>query len=314
MADFLTHIILCDEVLNRIESRRILEGVMKKRSLYRLGAQGPDPLFFYNCFPGGGKGLFQGLGGILHRKKTGAFLMHGFKILQNVSYDDDWMDLAIYLTGFICHFTLDRMIHPYVNWAAKQWIWGIDGTPREATHQQVEMALDVLYWKELKGTHAYKVKTSKLINIGKIWPFGVEIFLKQAFSELYGIEIGQKELNKILTDFYKGHNLLYDPKGWKKAIINWLDSFTGGGIKPPKPPYPVTYDNGIDWANRKKRTWTNPFVEGEIHNESVDELLTDIADTAAIHINTLFQRILKSEPIDDLFPDLSYCTGILCEY
>lgn len=56
MADFLTHIILAEAVLKRIESRRIFEGVSKKRSLYHLGAQGPDPLFFYKCFPYSGKG------------------------------------------------------------------------------------------------------------------------------------------------------------------------------------------------------------------------------------------------------------------
>ncbi len=314
MADFLTHILLADAVLDRLESRRILESVTKKRSLYHLGAQGPDPLFFYNCFPGSGKGLLKGLGEVMHRQKTGAFLQYGFRRLQNVSYDKNWMDLAIYLCGFICHFTLDRMLHPYVYWATDQWIWGMDGTPRKVTHQQVEMALDVILWKELKRTPAYKVKTRKLVDIGSHWPSGVASFLVEAFVELYGIEADQKELNKILSGFYRGHDLLFDPKGWKKALINWLDSFTGGGIKPPKFPYPTACDATIDWANRKKRTWVNPFIEGETHTSSVDELLDVVADTAAIHINTLFSRIFRNEAIEDLFPDLSYLTGIACTY
>lgn len=314
MADFLTHIILADEVLKRIESRRIFEGVSKKRSLYHIGAQGPDLLFFYDCFPSSGKGALKELGSIMHRKKTGAFLLKGFEKLQNVSYDKSWTNLAVYLCGFICHFTLDRMLHPYVYWSTDQWIWGVDGTPRMVTHQQLEMALDITLWKEIKNKPAYKEKTRKLVEIGKAWPIGVESFLTEAFSEIYGIEVSQKELNKILKDFYRGHDLLYDPKGWKKALINWLDSFTGGGIKPPKIPYPVRNDDTIDWANRKKRTWTNPFIEGELHETSVDEILEDAADTAAIHINTLFSKIFNNESIDDLFPDLSYITGVPCEY
>gem|GEM_PF-3920131 len=51
MADFLTHILMADDVLERVESRRILEGIRKHRTLYRLGAQGPDPLFFITVFP-----------------------------------------------------------------------------------------------------------------------------------------------------------------------------------------------------------------------------------------------------------------------
>jgi hypothetical protein len=250
----------------------------------------------------------------MHRKKTGAFLLNGYNRLQNVSYDSNWTDLAIYLSGFICHFTLDRMIHPYVYWACNHWIWGIDGTPREVTHQQVEISLDALYWREIRGIPAYKVSTRKLIDIGSHWPKGVASFLNEAFNELYGIECDEKELNKILGGLYRGCGLLYDPKGWKKVLANWLEEFTGGGIKPPKYPYPVAYDSSIDWANRKKRTWFNPFVEGETHETSMDELLSEAADTAAIHLNTLFTRIFKNENIDDLFPDLSYDTGIACVY
>lgn len=314
MADFLTHIVLADEVLKRIESRRIFEGVNKKRSLYHLGAQGPDPLFFYNCFPGPGKGALKELGEVMHRKKTGAFLLKGFEKLQDVSYNKSWMDVAIYMCGFICHFTLDRMLHPYVYWATDKWIWGVDGTPRTVTHQQVEIALDVIYWEKIKGRRAFKEKTSKLVNIGKHWPESVSSFLIEAYKDIYGIETSEEELNKILKDFYMGHDLLYDPKGWKKVLINWLDSFTGGGVKPPKYPYPVEPDITIDWVNSKKRTWANPFVEGEASEAPVDGILEDAADTAAIHINTVFKRIFQKESIDDLFPDLSYTTGIACEY
>ncbi|HHW23113.1 MAG TPA: zinc dependent phospholipase C family protein [Clostridiaceae bacterium] len=313
MADFLTHIILADEVVKRIESRRIYEGVNKKRSLYHLGAQGPDPLFFYDCFPGRGKGALKELGDVMHEERTGAFLLKGFGKLQDVSYDKRWMNIAIYMCGFICHFTLDRLLHPYVFWAADQWIWGVDGTPVTVTHMQVETALDVIYWREKKGRHAYKEKTSRLVYIGKHWPEGVSDFLIEAFRDIYGMEVSEKELNKILRDFYRGHDLLYDPKGWKKALVHWLENLTGGGIKPPKYPYPVEPDDTVDWTNKKKRTWVNPFVKGDTWESSVAEILEEAADTAANHINTVFRRIFSNEGIDDLFPNLSYTTGIQCE-
>ncbi|HBR01961.1 MAG TPA: hypothetical protein DD738_05065 [Ruminiclostridium sp.] len=311
MADFLTHILLADSVLKQIESRRILEGAAKKRSLYHLGAQGPDIFFYYNCFPGSGRGPFRELGDTMHREKTGAFLKRGFQRLQSISYDKNWTDLAIYLSGFICHFTLDRFFHPYVHWAADQWIWGMDGTPRHVTHEQVEMALDIIFWTEAKKIPAYKTRTRKLADIGPAWPEGIASFLQETFSELYGIEAGESEMNKVLIDFYRGNDLLFDPKGWKKGLVNWLEGFTGGGIKPPKHPRLVNADPAIDWANRKKRTWANPFVDGETSNLTADELFLAASDAAASHINTLFSRIQKSEDIEDLFPDISYITGTL---
>jgi hypothetical protein len=203
------------------------------------------------------------------------------------------------------------MLHPYVYWATEHWIWSVDGTPRKVTHEQVEAALDVIFSKEVNGISACKVRTKKLIDIGSAWPEGVASFLTDAISVLYGIEADDGEMNKILKDFYRGNDLLFDPKGWKKTLVNWLESFTGGGIKPPKKPYPVECDFSIDWANRKKRTWANPFVQGETSNLSIDAIIDGAKDAAAGHINALFSRIYKSEPIDDLFPDFSYITGTL---
>ena len=55
MADFLTHIILAEAVLKRIESRRIFEGVSKS-ALFIIWVHRAGSLFFYKCFPYSGKG------------------------------------------------------------------------------------------------------------------------------------------------------------------------------------------------------------------------------------------------------------------
>jgi hypothetical protein len=310
MADFLTHILLSDDVMDRIESRRIFEGIARFRPLYRLGAQGPDPLFFYN-FLRRGKGVLGGLGGRMHNSSTGAFLRFGFERLRNVSWDDSWLELAAYLAGFICHFTLDRMIHPYVYWATDSWIWSVDGIPVKTTHLQVEMSLDIILWREKRGTPACKVKTRKFIDIGGSWPKSTADFLIEAFRSIYGVQAYKEDINKALADFYRGHDFLYDPRGWKKRLIQWLDSFTGGGLKPPRAPYPEEEDKMVDWANKKRRTWKNPFT-GEEHRDSVEDILNRASLEAANQINEIFSRILRHEPIEDLFSDISYITGQPC--
>ncbi|NLM76120.1 MAG: zinc dependent phospholipase C family protein [Clostridiaceae bacterium] len=312
MADFLTHILFADAVLQRIESRRIMEGVKKKRSLYYLGAQGPDPFFFYDVFRK--KGPLKGLGRIMHRQYTGKFLQQGFSNLQNVSYDESWLELTVYLCGFLCHFTLDRLIHPYIYWAVNEWIWNVDGTFSKAEHGEIEMALDVMYWREYRGVAAYKQNMRRLIDIGKKWPRSVAGFLLDAVKNIYCIEVDIKELNKVLTSFYRGCDLLYDPARWKTKVIDFLDTLTGGGIKPPKRPYSSDYNRSIDWANRKKRTWKDPFVENSVLNSSVDEIIKEAEDIASLHINMIFSKIYNSESIENLFPDLSYITGQLCTY
>jgi len=43
----------------------------------------------------------------------------------------------------------------------------------------------------------------------------------------------------------------------------------------------------------------------------VEDILKKASFEAANQINTAFSRILKREPIADLFPDISYDTGLL---
>ncbi|NMA67156.1 MAG: zinc dependent phospholipase C family protein [Clostridiaceae bacterium] len=312
MADFLTHILLADSVIQRIEKRRIMEGVISKRSLYYLGAQGPDPFFFYDIF--NKKGPLKGLGRIMHRQSTGKFLLNGFSALQNVSYDENWLGLAVYLCGFICHFTLDRLLHPYIYWATSEWIWTVDGFFEKSEHSEIEMALDVMLWYEKKGRRACKQNIRKMIDIGAKWPQSIAALLMDSIENIYGIEVSIKELNKVLASYYRGNDLLYDPVGWKTAIINFFEALTGGGIKPPKKPYPAEYNKNIDWANRKKRTWKDPFLKGAALNSSVDEIIIEAENIASSHINEIFSRIYRNESIENLFPDLSYITGQLCTY
>ena len=312
MAEFFTHILFADSVLQRIESRRIMEGVKKKRSLYYLGAQGPDPFYFFDFFHR--KGPLKGLGRVMHRQFTGKFLYQGFSALKNVSYDEGWLDLAVYLCGFVCHFTLDRFIHPYVYWAVSQWIWNVDGTFGKTDHSGLEMALDVILWKEKKGTYACRQNMRRLIYTGKKWPQSVAAFLLDTINNIYGAETGIKELNKVLTSFHRGCDLLYDPSGWKTKLVSFLENLTGGGIKPPKKPWPPDCNPDIDWANRKKRTWKDPFTENLVFTSSVDEIIMEAEDVASMHINTIFSRIYNNEDIEDLFPDMSYITGKLCAY
>ncbi len=312
MADFLTHVLHSDAVLDRIESRRIVEGILKKKPLYRLGAQGPDTLFYDHCFPGKGKGYLKDLGETMHRHHTAAFLKAGFERLQILSWEEGWSDLAVYMSGFICHFTLDSLIHPYVYWACNHWIWTKSGTPAHTTHQRVELMLDALYWKEGRGVPASRVRQRKLIDIGKHWPDTVADFLKTSFLEVYGVETTSRELDRLLADCYRGCDLLYDPVNWKKSLIGWLDSLTAGAVRPAKVPCPSTVDDTIDWANRKKRSWFHPFSEMDDRTASADDILEEAACKASNHINILFSRLYRHEPIDDLFSNISYDTGLDC--
>lgn len=313
MGDFLTHVLHAERVRERIESRRLLEGISSRPALYRLGAQGPDVLFFHRTFPDNGKNSLQPLGHRMHEMRTGRFLSEGFARLAAHSWGDEWLDLAVYLAGFVCHHCLDRVLHPYVNHADAKWLWSVDGRMVTVTHMEVELALDVLLWERRGSGPAYRTSCAQLADVGKAWPPGVLAFWLEGLADVYGVKVDERTMNEALAHFRRGNRLLYDPKGWKKKLVIWLDNLSGGGIQPPKVPYPVAVSKDLDWLNRKHRTWFNPEKPEEKRDETVDELLGRAADEAAAVINAAYAALMNGREFRHLFPEIRYDNGMPCD-
>lgn len=96
-------------------------------SLYETGLHGPDVLYFYRPIV---KNRVLRIGHAQHAKPAADFLEPA---LSTVTPQDE-AGLA-YLSGFICHFTLDHLCHPY-----------IEGQIRKTgrSHAEMEVAFDRL--------------------------------------------------------------------------------------------------------------------------------------------------------------------------
>ena len=78
------------------------------KDIFHFAQMGPDPYIFYRfCFPFTNKRINR-RGAIMHTEKTGEFLLtlaQKCKTRENFSF----------LAGFLCHYTLDSVVHPYIN-------------------------------------------------------------------------------------------------------------------------------------------------------------------------------------------------------
>lgn len=79
-----------------------LQILQKFSGLYRVGLQGPDPLFYYNPFF---KNSRTDLACRLHR-------IPGTELFSGQKADDGQL---AYLYGLLAHYCLDSVCHPYVN-------------------------------------------------------------------------------------------------------------------------------------------------------------------------------------------------------
>ncbi len=313
MGEFLTHVVQAERVLDRIESRRVMEGVRANIRLFRLGAQGPDPLFFHHCFPGDGKGRLAEVGTGLHAFRTGAFLAYGMRQLSPVSWSAAWMQLATYLTGMVCHYCLDRILHPYVNAVSENWIWSANGIPVHTTHGEVETMLDVVLWRDAGHGSAARTRTAAMCTPPRDWPEAVVNFWVSGLYEVFGLQVSESELAETARDFHRGHALLYDPRGVKKRLVLWLDGLTGGAFHPAKMPYPVKENEEIDWKNSRHRFWSQPELPDVRRSESVDDLLEMAVNEAANAINGIYAVLFRGEGrLESWLPDLDYNNNLPC--
>lgn len=105
-----------------------IKNIIKKYpDSFRIGLQGPDFLFFYIF-----KNKLTRLGVHIHHNDTYAFMKHAQSVIKK--YGTDSPEYS-YITGFICHFTLDNCCHPYVKQFMKETNCG---------HVEIESDLDHL--------------------------------------------------------------------------------------------------------------------------------------------------------------------------
>ena len=113
MASFYTHAYFGELVEKQLPSH-IGEIVKKYPELYYIGLQGPDILFFYRGYY---SNKITKIGFGQHKKPGKEFFIPALEILRTCRNQEAGLS---YLAGFICHFTLDSAVHPYIDTVEKE--------------------------------------------------------------------------------------------------------------------------------------------------------------------------------------------------
>ncbi len=87
-------------------SEQVSDFLSEHKSLFTLGFQGPDPLFYYNPLS---ENPISRLGHDIHSRPAKEFFRSALdrKVAQGAT--------LAYLLGVCCHYGLDRACHPFVN-------------------------------------------------------------------------------------------------------------------------------------------------------------------------------------------------------
>ncbi len=125
MPDIVVHHAMGEEVLERLKPEIT---AFIDPSIFCISVMGPDPYFCYRFFARRFRYGVQQRGYIMHREKTREFLIE-------LAIRSRSREMFSFLAGFLCHFALDSVAHPYINGKAESQAY---------MHQAIERRLDAL--------------------------------------------------------------------------------------------------------------------------------------------------------------------------
>ncbi len=135
MPDFITHSLGADRILNNkdVKAGRLFDGC---ENLFRLGAQGPDILFY--CAVAGPLQGLEKIGSELHSADAKQLLNRSLS-----AYKQGNIKKAAYFAGYSLHLMFDNEAHPFVEKIAKSVSETTD-IGEDAAHVRFESSYEAL--------------------------------------------------------------------------------------------------------------------------------------------------------------------------
>lgn len=252
--------------------RKMLDDTITKKSIkdhkgiYTLGLFGPDIFFYYATEVVAAR---KNIGSLMHTTKTDVFFEN------MISYIDlhigQAKDIAIsYMCGFLSHYILDCIMHPYVYWRT-------DYLHREKNylekHFSLESDIDIVLLKNYKKTTPYNFMKNSSFTLNemelgvvcdilyytirttyhdsRITRPGIKMAIYSIQKEQKLIRIASEKVNKVLGK-------MSDVMGNKRYMAPFIP---GNDVKNQDP------------LNIKHERWFNPWDLSRVSWESVPDML-----------------------------------------
>lgn len=308
MPDLVTHYYFGEQVLAALPEH-IARHI--RRDIFTHTTPGPDVWFSFGFYGGKNKAK-AGRGNYMHDHDTGAFLTQLARRTREAAAADDMFS---YLAGFLCHYSLDTIAHPYILYRTGDY----DGT--EATracrgnHMRLERAIDsyiIRHFYQLTPG-AFSI-AARMLPLKKL-PDSLREPLDSVYSAVYGWDNAWQDLNAAITDQRRFYRLVQDPVGFVNGVTRLFDngkshydyrlmSYRRRDLDRTK----------FDFLNEGHALWRHPFDPATTSTASFFELF-EMARQKAVHlIEIIYYYVYQLEELElpSLIGSASYSTGLDC--
>ena len=252
-------------------------GSRDEAQAFLLGNQGPDPLFYAHIDPLLTRA--HGLGSRLHREKSSELMVAMRRAVSALDEGERSIGRA-YALGFLCHYLLDRTVHPlvyhYEHAICDAGIEGLDRQDHSEVHAVIESELDELVLTVKLQTTARDYNPGK--NILRADDRVLEVISRMYVSvaaELFDWDIPERAFSASVKRmrFVQAH-VFHSARGRRRDLFGKIEAATRrhSFVRAMSPRAIELSESAFD--NHEHAEWENP-VTGERSSASFWELFDE---------------------------------------
>ncbi len=310
-----THAFFAEDIYNKLDEVTKEKIHSEKKSLLMF-SQNTDPLMFYNIMNLKRGKKIRDFHYVSHTVKTNDFFSNLITYIKINKYYNN-PRVLVFLYGFISHFCLDSIMHPYIVYKTGEFNKKDKTTLKyNCLHHYMETFIDNTLIAERAN------KNYKKFNIG-LFCFDLRKFPKELNNTIdytFDKTFNQKNMSKIYYTSLKQMKTFLtlfrkDSYGIKKIGYKLIDTIT------PKNSFifdSLSYNQELidtnNYLNINNKKWNYPIDEKKVSIKSFYDLYNDALDEALTiikEVNDYFYNDKKIN-INKLFKNKSYVTGIDC--
>ena len=303
MAGTITHAYFAMDVFNKLDNN-IKKNLSNYQNNLRTFAQGHDIFDFTS-----------GDGHLFHTKSTDKFFINLIKYTKEKELYNEG-EILSFIYGYICHYVLDKNIHPYVI-----YISGVYDKDRKketkkyrCKHAEMETFLDCYMVKIKEKENEKEFKSHKFCLEPNKFSKELNDTIDYTFNKTYKLKNASKKYYRGIKNMHFLYILLRNDKHKiKYTMYKIADKITPIGFY-KFAPISFTYnDNLREYLNEYNEEWINPIDLNEKNHTSFLEIYNNsIKEATKIikQVNDYFNN--KDIDLTKVFDNSSFVTGRNC--
>lgn len=313
MPDIITHYIFGLDTAHNIKNTALYPILKENRDLFLIGLQGPDPIYYHHLRKKDHKAYVASK---MHTEKTGDFLVSALCQIKKYELNSpEFCQGLSYLSGFICHYILDSMAHPYIYYLGGRYVEDAPDTRKYmGLHKKVELAIDTILYQERFATKSSHFKIHKNILKNISIPKCILTMFDETLFLNYGINGGGTIFKESYDDIRTYYKMTYDRFGTKKAMASLVTPLLPKSTTPLVSTFSYynCLNEDFDYMNKNKRVWLHP-VTGNVYTFSFYDILRNANKKSTSLLQAAYDFATSQISAEDfrmLLPNISYLTGL----